>query len=351
MPIRTSEIPTFRKRYGGAVTVLAPWAAGCAPSALHDAAGAQAAAIGELWSVVLRLGTAASLLALLALGLALARGARRARRRPYAAPDADPEPRGARRAGLAAGMSAGLIALLALALIGADAVTGRRLLALREDDPLTITVTGRRWWWEVTYDDSLPWRAVSTANELVLPLGRDVRVELRAAEVAHSFWAPSFAGARDVIPGRPATLWLRAERLGTYAARCVTYCGAQHAHMGLTITVVTPFDFYAWLDSAGRPAREPQTALEQRGRDLFVAGECARCHTIIGTDALGSRGPDLTHLASRPTLAAGTLPNTPATLAAFIADPARVKPGAHMPPSTLAPDDLRAVAEYLASLR
>jgi cytochrome c oxidase subunit 2 len=203
----------------------------------------------------------------------------------------------------------------------------------------------------VTYDDSLPWRAVSTANELVLPLGRAVRLELRAADVAHSFWAPSLAGPRDAIPGRPATLWLRAERLGTYAARCATYCGTQHAHMGLTVTVVTPFDFYAWLDSAGRPAREPQTATEQRGHDLFVAGSCARCHTIIGTDALGSRGPDLTHLASRPTLAAGTLPNTAEALAAFIADPERLKPGARMPPSALAPDDLRAVVEYLASLR
>lgn len=325
--------------------------AGCAAPAALDPAGRQADEISRLWWTFLWAGAAVYVVVLIALVVAAVRGSRRAKRRPRASADTDPDAGAERRTGAVVVGSVALTTVILLALLLVDGAAGRRLRALSDDTPLTITITGHQWWWEVKYEDSLPSRAVTTANELVLPLGRPVRLYLQSSDVIHSFWVPALGGKKDLIPGHPAVHWLRADRPGTYRGRCAEYCGLQHAHMGFTVTVVPPLDFYAWLDAARLPAREPETESEARGRAVFESGPCALCHTIAGTEARGTVGPDLTHLASRATLAAGTLPNARATIAGWVANPAHAKPGVLMPPVVLPPADLRALTDYLASLR
>jgi cytochrome c oxidase subunit 2 len=217
-------------------------------------------------------------------------------------------------------------------------------------DALGIAVAGEQWWWRVGYPNGD--RTIATANEIRIPAGRTILFTLTSADVIHSFWVPSLGGKVDMIPGRATQLRLRADRPGIFRGQCAEYCGGPHALMALEIVAQPPAEFDAWMAGQARPAVEPGSAIAQRGRDLFLAAGCGACHAIRGTPAAGTIGPDLTHLASRRSVGAGTLATTRASIKQFIAHGQHIKPGNLMPPFRIFADaDLDAMASYLAGLR
>jgi cytochrome c oxidase subunit 2 len=212
---------------------------------------------------------------------------------------------------------------------------------------LTIQVIGKQWFWEVRYPGG---RAV-TANEIHIPVRTRVNVVATTADVIHSFWVPELNRKIDMIPGRDNRVLLYADEPGRYRGQCAEYCGVQHAHMSLWVFADPPARFRAWLAQQARPARAPTTPIQLRGRQVFLTHQCESCHTLRGTPARGTVGPDLTHVASRTTLAALTIPNTRADLDAWLTNPQHVKPGNRMPALALAPADRQALVGYMESLR
>lgn len=216
----------------------------------------------------------------------------------------------------------------------------------------TIEITGHRWWWEVKYIGDGPNGGVVTANEIHIPVGEPVRVELVSADVIHSFWIPQIAGKTDVIPGLRNTMWMQADKPGTYWGECAEYCGLQHAHMNLTVVAESDTEFRKWMEQQRKPAVVDTTDLVSVvGIDAFRQSGCAICHRIQGTDAQGLIGPDLTHLASRSRIAAGLLANTRGNLAGWIANPQALKPGTQMPTMMLSPTEHRDILAYLETLK
>src|SRR5579871_685936 len=169
---------------------------------------------------------------------------------------------------------------------------------------VTITVIGHQWWWEVQYPDTDVSRSVITANEIHIPVGQLVRLNISSGDVVHSFWIPELQGKIDEIPGQTNVFWLEADRPGTYYGQCAKYCGMQHANMRLTVIAQPPATFEAWRQGQLEPADQPSDTLARAGAVAFLAAPCASCHSIRGTLALGRTAPDLTHLASRQTIAA-----------------------------------------------
>lgn len=216
---------------------------------------------------------------------------------------------------------------------------------------LTIRVIGHRWWWEVRYEGLAGADSVVTANEIHIPVGRPVKVLVSSADVVHSFWIPQLAGKTDANPGSVNVAWLEADRVGTYRGQCTEYCGLQHANMAAYVIADSAPAFSAWLAAQRLGPRTPSTASALRGQTVFLRGPCASCHTIRGTEARGALGPDLTHLASRATIAAGAEPNTRGDLAGWVANAQAIKPGSQMPRMDLSPGDLHAVVAYLETLR
>jgi cytochrome c oxidase subunit II len=249
------------------------------------------------------------------------------------------------------GGAAGATALILIGILLYNLATGRALAAFADPSALTIHVTGHQWWWEVEYRDPLPNRRLATANEIHIPVGRKIRLEVESRDVIHSFWAPNVHGKIDLIPGYSGTTYFRVDTAGTYHGRCAEFCGLQHAHMDFFIIAHEPNEFAAWFESQLRPAPSPGTALQAQGKEVFLSKTCSMCHAIRGTSADSRIGPDLTHLASRHTLAAGKIPNTRGHLAGWILDPQRIKPGVLMPPNQLKSDELRALLSYLESLK
>jgi cytochrome c oxidase subunit 2 len=213
-----------------------------------------------------------------------------------------------------------------------------------------VTITGKQWWWRVAY--TLPdGRRLVSANELRLPVGEAVELRLETEDVIHSFWAPRLGGKLDMIPGRTNVLTVEATTAGLSRAQCAEYCGGAHALMAMYVVAMEPADYAAWLAAEARPAEEPGDAVARRGRDVFTENGCGACHTIRGTEAAGIVGPDLTHVGSRHSLAAGTLPNDADAFARWIADNQHIEPDNLMPPfGALDPADLRALAFYLDGL-
>jgi cytochrome c oxidase subunit II len=247
------------------------------------------------------------------------------------------------------------VSISALVLAGCALWTMFTLAAIampRRANELTVHVTAAQWWWRVRYEDPDAQGVFSTANEIHVPVGRPVKVELTSEDVIHSFWVPRLAGKIDVIPGQTNVLWLQADRPGVYLGQCGEFCGAQHAHMQMQVIADQPNDYAAWRADQLRAAAEtapgaPGTAAQ--GASL-VASRCGACHTVRGTGAGGILGPDLTHLMTRHTIAAGLLPNTPGNLAAWIANPQTLKPGSRMPAPQLSPNELQTVIAYLETL-
>jgi cytochrome c oxidase subunit 2 len=213
---------------------------------------------------------------------------------------------------------------------------------------VSIDVTGRQWWWEVRYPATGGAKPVVTANEIHIPAGEPVLVRLWGGDVIHSFWVPALAGKTDTIPGRVNLTWLQADRPGTYRGQCTEYCGLQHAHMAFAIVADPPTVFARWRAAQALPASAPQ-GVAASGAQVFMA-HCSSCHAIAGTAARGVKGPDLTHLMSRSTIAAGLLDNNVATLSGWVTNPQALKPGALMPPTWLSGPQLHAVVAYLETL-
>ncbi|UVF21018.1 cytochrome c oxidase subunit II [Microvirga terrae] len=231
------------------------------------------------------------------------------------------------------------------------------LIVMRDTDvprsgALPVEVIGEQYWWRVKYPAEQERAEFSTANELVVPVGRPVTVSVTAADVIHSFWIPNFGGKVDMIPGRVNRLNFTAERPGTYRGVCAEFCGDQHARMAFDVVALEPDAFAAWRDEQANPAREPDLPDRARGRELFRAGGCGSCHVVRGTEADGAFGPDLTHVGSRRTIGAGQFPNNVGTLAGWIANTQHIKPGVRMPSyGSFTGEDLRALAGYLESLK
>jgi cytochrome c oxidase subunit 2 len=307
-------------------------------SVIHPA-GIQAARVSHLWWVMFGICAVVwCLVAAAALGAIIRgrAGASRATERQLG-----------RSVAIAGGVS--LVALLAL--LFQSVVTGRALDSLHSPDALVVEVTGNQWWWDVQYQNATPSLRVVTANEIHLPVGRPVRIELRSSDVIHSLWIPNLQGKIDLIPGRLNDLWLQADRPGVFRGQCAEFCGLQHAKMALIVVAEPSDDFERWLAGNRAPAPPPMTAEQQRGRDVVERGPCAMCHNITGTQAGGRTAPDLTHIASRSGIGANSLPNTRGNLAGWIADPQHIKPGNRMPPPGLNGEDLQAVLAYLETLK
>jgi cytochrome c oxidase subunit 2 len=247
--------------------------------------------------------------------------------------------------------------LILFVLLFFDFFAGRSIYALEDrntsdTDPLVIKVTGHQWWWEVEYENERePSKIMKTANELHVPIGRPVKLELNSSDVIHSFWVPNLHGKKDLVPGHPTEMWLRAKASGKFRGQCAEFCGLQHAHMRLTFVAEEPTQFEKWMTSSSSHAPSPTTPSAQHGRDVFMSTQCIICHAISGTDARATVGPDLTHIGSRDMLASGAIPNTRGYMAGWIANPQNIKPGVLMPPNELSSDDLNALVDYLESLK
>ncbi|MFL9609999.1 cytochrome c oxidase subunit II [Methylobacillus sp. Pita2] len=241
-------------------------------------------------------------------------------------------------------------ALILTVFVISSAAVNREIVAPMPEHALTIQVTGHQWWWEVDYLDTEGNHVAKTANEIRIPVGKPVRIALEASDVIHSFWIPQLNGKTDMVPGKRNLTWVKADRPGSYRGQCTEFCGKQHAKMAFTVDAVPEEEFDAWLQRQAQPAREPATENESKGRQVFLRSSCAMCHAIRGTSALASVAPDLTHIGSRKTLAAGTLDNMPGTLSSWILSPQSFKPGSHMPATVLAGEDLGNLVEYLLSL-
>jgi cytochrome c oxidase subunit 2 len=228
---------------------------------------------------------------------------------------------------------------------------GQHTVFAKEGNPLIIKIIGHQWWWEVRYEADSPHESFVAANEIRIPTGQPVRLELESADVIHSFWVPSLTGKMDLITGQKNELQFTAKKAGVYRGQCAEFCGLQHAHMAFAVLALPPEEFARWRAHENQSASDPADPLAKQGEDLFRGRGCALCHTIRGTSAGGQLGPDLTHIGGRTTIAAGTLPFSPAALGAWIADPQHIKPGNLMPKMPLQSDELIAIIHYLEQLK
>jgi cytochrome c oxidase subunit II len=214
---------------------------------------------------------------------------------------------------------------------------------------IEVTVIGHQYWWEFRY----PKLGIVTANELHIPVsGPDhptpTFLQLLSADTDHSFWVPELAGKTDLIPNHPNRMWLDPQSTGVFVGQCAQYCGTQHAKMLLRVSVDGPEEFAAWIQAQQKPAVEDAAAIA--GRRVFERNACMNCHAVGGTSADGRFGPDLTHLMSRATIAAGAAQNTPDNLRLWIQNPSAIKPGSLMPAMHLSDADLNAVVSYMETL-
>ncbi len=240
-----------------------------------------------------------------------------------------------------------IVPTVILAFIGFLTVHTGAALRNPAKNALRVHVVGVQWWWRVDY----PGTNVVTANEIHVPVGQPIEIKLETADVNHSFWVPQLAGKEDLIAGQPNTLRFTVRQAGVYRGQCAEFCGLQHAHMAFRVIAESPGDFAKWLLHEQRVNTVPLSDLAARGQLAFTSSACAGCHTVRGTTAQGTVGPDLTDVGGRARLGAETIVNTPSNLRKWIEDPAHFKPGVKMPPATNSSDDLDAIAAYLEGLK
>lgn len=328
----------------GVAVVLSGVLTGCATENTPDMLtprGPAAAHVAELWWILF---WAATAVFVLVLGLCVFAILRSGNARPD-----EPVPLVARNSFI---VGAGAI-VPALILIGVLAVTVRasNVLMDRSEPPaLTIEVIAHQWWWEVRYPD----HGIVTANEIYMPAGVPVEFHLTARDVIHSFWVPQLAGKLDMIDGKIHTARLEAWEPGTFRGICAEFCGVQHTFMDFYVVAQEPAEFQSWVEQQQRPHAGPTTEAESRGMEIYYEARCDQCHIVRGFDEpmppTGRAGPDLTHLGSRMTLAGATIENNVTTLAQWILDPHTIKPGVHMLPTPLEPDELDALVAFLLAM-
>ncbi|WP_250516841.1 cytochrome c oxidase subunit II [Caballeronia sp. INDeC2] len=311
-------------------------------------AGIQASRILDLWHLTLAVCCVVFAAILLACLIAMIRAPRANRATPADLSFVNrPQPRVRFWVACATALST----MLLFGLVLADVLTDRALSRLPVDDALHIEMTGYQWWWQARYmpDGDAP--GFTLANELHVPVGRPVVVSLKAADVIHTFWVPNLHGKKDMIPGRDATIEFRADKADVYRGQCAEFCGYEHALMAFQVIADPPVQYETWAARQRQASVAPSDDIAMRGRDVFMSQDCARCHTVRGTDAQGAIGPDLTHVASRQFIAAGTLANNRGNLAGWIVDPRTLKPGTVMPPTRLPPADLQALLTWMETLK
>lgn len=239
--------------------------------------------------------------------------------------------------------------LLLLLVWGLTLVRG---LSTIQGDELRMRVSGNLYWWRVSYLDAAGRELHVDANELHIPAGRPVVVDMVSEDVIHSFWVPKLGGKMDMIPGRTNRLKLQADKPGSYGGQCAEFCGGAHSLMGFVVVAHEPADWQRWMDARLKPAPAGLSVEALRGKQLFNEVGCAACHRVAGTQAQGISGPDLTHVGSRQSLGAGILPNTRATLIGWIGDSQSIKPNNRMPAyRSLKAEELNALASYMEALK
>jgi cytochrome c oxidase subunit 2 len=328
-----------RWRIGLPITCLA--LAGCqGQQSVLDVAGAPAIHIRQLIIGIVGVCSLVWAIVMVALIWALLR------RRPTETPDSGTSER---RMGMI--VICATVATVAI-IAGFTYASFRTTRALSDEAAdITIAVRGQQWWWELTYIDADPSRSFKTANEIRIPVGRPVKLQLESIDVIHSLWVPSLAGKLDLIPGRTNEMMIRAEHAGVYRGQCAEFCGTQHTHMSIFVIALEPDQYAVWADAQRRDAEQPVQDEAAAGAKIFADRQCGGCHSIRGTTANGTLGPDLTHIADRTTIAAGLFETTRGSVAAWIADPQTLKPGNNMPIVPLTGGELRQLSAYMMSLR
>jgi cytochrome c oxidase subunit II len=327
-----------RKDAFNGMGLLAVWffAAGCSgertQSMLHPV-GPAADKIAWLWWIMFGILSAIFVIVMLFAAWAVLRA-------PHA--DKSSPPLGSVKFIVVGGIVLPTVVLVFLLFLTVDSTVALRI----PETSLTIRVVGHKWWWEVEY----PEQGIVTANEIHIPAGQPVLLRLESADVIHSFWVPQLGGKMDMLPEHERVFWIQAHRPGIYRGQCAEFCGLQHALMAFVVVALPPEEFEAWLEARRRPHPEPETPLLRRGQEVFFEAGCHNCHAIRGTEAAGRIGPDLTHISTRRTLGAATVPNNHGNLAGWTVNPQPIKPGNRMPATYLGSEDLHALVAYLESL-
>lgn len=316
-------------------------------SIVSTPAGPQASAIHWLWNIALVVASIVYVITMGALVAAMRRSSWKsgADAAAHLLPTAD-----AHSMRWVGGCTVATIVVL-FAFLVADLVTSRRLSAFERPRARTIRVTGMQWWWRVDYLDTIPQHRLSTANEIYVPTGIPVQLELRTADVIHSFWVPALHGKRDLLPNHRNMLWIQADTAGVYRGQCAEFCGHQHANMAIVVVALSPDDYQRWYARHLLPVDTLALSPAQHaGQQVFERKACVMCHAIRGTVAAGSVAPELTHVASRWKLASGAVPNTTDGMRRWIDHPQLLKPGTRMPDVPLTRDELEALVAYLRGL-
>jgi cytochrome c oxidase subunit 2 len=311
-----------------------------------DPGGAQAGRIQHLFTFFFWVCIAVYIITVVFFFVAIIRGRRRS--------IVEDNPANDRRLGVFVATCALITVATLFVLLISSVAAGNAIGTLGNHDPahIEIEVTGHQWWWEVKYPDALlASNQISDANQIHIPIHTPVLFRVDTRDVIHSLWIPNLQGKLDLIPGRVNKFWIEADRPGVYRGQCAEFCGYQHAHMALVVIAETPDEFARWKSHMNQGAPTPMTPEQQRGQQVFLSAPCANCHNILGLDAYGTLGPDLTHFRSRPTLAAGQLLNTRGNLAGWIANAPAIKPGALMPPNQLSGQEMNDLLSYLETLR
>ncbi len=307
-------------------------------TSVFQGAGSEGRRIVGLWWLMFAMGAAVYVVVAGLVLTAVVRGRRRAR------PAAD-SPTADDRFIWIGGLAVPVVILAVLAVVTVTTTSNLRPVRAGE---LAIEVTGRRWWWDIRYPD----QGIRTANELHVPVGRPLDLVLTSADVVHSFWVPALAGKVDMVTGQVNHLRVTVDRPGTYRGECAEFCGLEHARMQMLVIADPPDVFERWMARVRSGAgTTPEDEMAARGALVFQREPCGGCHTVEGTPAKGTRGPELTYFGGRRTIAAATIPNDPKELAAWIRDPQDVKRGAEMPPNGMSAEDLDALVAYLESMR
>jgi cytochrome c oxidase subunit 2 len=250
--------------------------------------------------------------------------------------------------------------LIVLVLFYYTAIVQTNVDKLSKNPDQVVEVVAFKWNWQFNYRDGVGTQAKTVTSTLgsseiipilVLPTGRSIRFEETSRDVIHSFWVPELNRKIDMIPGRRNRILLYADTPGRYRGQCAEFCGLEHARMAMYVDAQQPADFQRWLRSQAAPAQAATAPAAQQGQQAFMSDACASCHTIRGTPAKGDVGPDLTHVGSRSTLAALTIPNNPAQLKRWLRDPSQVKPGSLMPDLGLSQRDIDSLTSYLEGLK
>jgi cytochrome c oxidase subunit 2 len=307
--------------------------------------GPEASSIGSLWNVYLIVLIAIYIIVIAWMFLAVARS----RRNSIATTSEEAE----RPHTIAVGVATVLTVVTLIGLLVASVATGSAVgnFGTKKSNPIEIQVNGHQWWWEVQYTDPEPDKSFKTANEIHIPVGETVLLRLATRDVIHSLWIPNLYGKRDLIPGRVNKVYVEADRPGVFRAQCAEFCGFQHAHMSLVVVAEDRDKYERWKSHQQTGAVEPVTPSQKHGRDVFLSMPCTNCHAITGIASYATIGPDLTHLASRRTLAAGQLLNNPGNLGGWISNAQAIKPGTLMPPNQMASNDLNDLLAYLENLK